>query len=133
MEETNDYVLIQSKKLAEIKNKELQKRSANLETPLSEASIEATAVIEVINYIYENNEYYMHKSLEYIKPSTVTVNITEKEVEKISEDEARIREILKDPSSVFVGLSAEGLHVWINQAKKYYIEPELNRINRIQY
>ena len=133
MEETNDYVLIQSKKLAEIKYKALQKRSANLETPLSEASIEATAVIEVINYIYENNEYYMHKSLEYIKPSTVTVNITEKEVEKISEDEARIREILKDPSSVFVGLSAEGLHVWINQAKKYYIEPELNRINRIQY
>jgi len=133
MEETNDYVLIQSKKLAEIKYKALQKRSANLETPLSEASIEATAVIEVINYIYENNEYYMHKSPEYIKPSTVTVNITEKLVEKISEDEARIREILKDPSSVFVGLSAEGLHVWINQAKKYYLEPELNRINRIQY
>ena len=66
-------------------------------------------------------------------PNGYNVHITEKLVEKISEDEARIREILKDPSSVFVGLSAEGLHVWINQAKKYYIEPELNRINRIQY
>jgi hypothetical protein len=66
-------------------------------------------------------------------PNGYNIYITEKEVEKISEDEARIREILNDPSSVFVGLSAEGLHVWINQAKKYYIEPELNRINRIQY
>ena len=157
MEETNDYVLIESKKLAEIKYKALQKRAANLERPLSEASIEATAVIEVINYIYENNEYYVYKSPEYVKtdtediagewllprafkkesgehiPNGYNVHITEKLVEKISEDEARIREILKDPSSVFVGLSAEGLHVWINQAKKYYLEPELNRINRIQY
>jgi len=57
MDETNDYVLIQSKKLAEIKYKALQKRSANLERPLSEASIEATTVIDVINYIYENNEW----------------------------------------------------------------------------
>ena len=133
IQEAKEYVVIESKKLAEIKYKALQKRAANLETPLSEASIEATAVIEVINYMYENNEYYMHKSPEYIKPGMITVNITEKLVEKISEDEARIREILKDPSSVFVGLSAEGLHVWINQAKKYYLEPELNRINRIQY
>jgi len=70
---------------------------------------------------------------EYFKPNTVTIK--EKEVEKISEDEARIREILNDPSSVFVGYSQEGynLHIWINQGKKYYIEPELNRINRIEY
>ena len=63
-----------------------------------------------------------------------TVTIKEKEVEKISEDEARIREILNDPSSYFVGYSQEGynLHIWINQGKKYYIEPELNRINRIE-
>lgn len=133
IQEAKEYIVIESKKLAEIKYKALQKRAANLETPLSEASVEATAVIEVINYIYENNEYYMHKSPEYIKPGMITVNISEKLVEKISEDEARIREILKDPSSVFVGLSAEGLHVWINQGKKYYLEPELNRINRIQY
>jgi hypothetical protein len=60
--------------------------------------------------------------------------ITEREVEKISEDEARIREILNDPSSVFVGYSQEGynLHIWINQGVKYYIEPELNRINKIE-
>ena len=134
IQEAKEYIVIESKKLAEIKYKALQKRSANLETPLSEASIEATAVIEVINYMYENNEYYMHKSPEYIKPGMITVNISEKEVEKISEDEARIREILKDPSSVFVGYSQEGynLHIWINQGKKYYIEPELNRINRIE-
>ena len=130
-----EYVLVESKKLAEIKYKALQKLAANQERPLSEASIEAAAVIEVINYIYENNEYYMHKSPEYIKPGMITVNITEKEVEKISEDEVRIREILKDPSSVFVGYSQEGynLHIWINQGKKYYIEPELNRINKIEY
>ena len=158
MEETNDYVLIQSKKLAEIKYKALQKRAANLERPLSEASIEATAVIEVINYIYENNEYYVHKSPEYVKtdtedtagewllprafkkesgeyiPNGYNVHVKEKEVEKISEDEARIREILNDPSSMFVGYSQEGynLHIWINQGKKYYIEPELNRINKIE-
>ena len=57
IQEAKEYVLIQSKKLAEIKYKALQKRAANLETPLSEASIEATAVIEVINYMYENNEW----------------------------------------------------------------------------
>ena len=130
-----EYVLVEGKKLAEIKYKALQKLAANQERPLSEASIEAAAAIEVINYIYENNEYYMHKSPEYIKPGMITVNITEKEVEKISEDEVRIREILKDPSSVFVGYSQEGynLHIWINQGKKYYIEPELNRINKIEY
>jgi hypothetical protein len=60
--------------------------------------------------------------------------IKEKEVKKISEDEARIQEILNDPSSVFVGYSQEGynLHIWINQGRKYYIEPELNIINKIE-
>ena len=65
----------------------------------------------------------------------ICVNFKEKEIEKISEDEVRIREVLKDPSSVFVGYSQEGynLHIWINQGKKYYIEPELNIINKIEY
>jgi hypothetical protein len=94
--------------------------------------------IEMITTKEEDNKEWLlprafkKESGEHI-PNGYNIYITEKEVEKISEDEARIREILKDPSSVFVGLSAEGLHVWINQAKKYYIEPELNRINRIQY
>ena len=57
IQEVKEYVVIESKKLAEIKYKALQKRAANLERPLSEASIEATAVIEVINYMYENNEW----------------------------------------------------------------------------
>jgi hypothetical protein len=141
MEETNDYVLIQSKKLAEIKYKALQKRAANLERPLSEASIEATVVIEVVNYIYENNEWFnIHNRSKsdktgYQEFRYTKFKIIEKEIEKISEDEARIREILNDPSSYFVGYSQEGynLHIWINQGKKYYIEPELNRINRIEY
>jgi hypothetical protein len=60
------------------------------------------------------------------------IYIKEKEVEKISEDEARIREIINDPSSVFVGLSKESLYIWMHQGIKYYIEPELNIINKIE-
>ena len=77
---------------------------------------------------------FKKESGEYI-PNGYNAYIKEKEVEKISEDEARIREILNDPSSYFVGYSQEGynLHIWINQGKKYYIEPELNRINRIEH
>ena len=136
-----EYVLVESKKLAEIKYKALQKLAANKERPLSEACIEARAVIQVINTMYEMNEWFDihnrsksdktgYQELRYTK-----FKIIEKEVEKISEDEVRIREILKDPSSVFVGYSQEGynLHIWINQGKKYYIEPELNRINKIEY
>jgi hypothetical protein len=55
--EDKRYVLIESTKLAEIKYKALQKRSANYQRPLSEESIEAKAVIDVINYVYEYNEW----------------------------------------------------------------------------
>jgi hypothetical protein len=59
-----EYVLVESIKLAEIKYKALQKLAANKERPLSEASIEARAVIEVINYLYENNEWFdMHNRI----------------------------------------------------------------------
>ena len=83
----------------------------------------------------EYDPEYLKQSLEHIKPGMICVNFKEKEIEKISEDEVRIREVLKDPSSVFVGYSQEGynLHIWINQGKKYYIEPELNIINKIEY
>jgi hypothetical protein len=57
MADAKEYILIDSKKLAEIKYKALQKKAANLERPLSEESIEAKAVIDVINYIYEYNEW----------------------------------------------------------------------------
>ena len=70
----NEYIIIESTKIAEIKYKALQKLAANNERPLSEASIEARAVIEVVNYIYENNEYRMHKTPEYIKPGMITIN-----------------------------------------------------------
>ena len=53
-----EYVLVESKKLAEIKYKALQKLAANKERPLSEASIEARAVIQVINTMYEMNEWF---------------------------------------------------------------------------
>ena len=146
--ENKEYILVDSKKIAEIKYKALQKLAANMERPISESSIEAKAVIDVVNYLYENNE--MHNNSEYDKewllprafkkesgehiPNGYNIYIREREIEKISEDEARIREILNDPSSMFVGYSQEGynLHIWINQGKKYYIEPELNRINRIE-
>jgi len=55
--ENKEYILIDSKKVAEIKYKALQKLAANMERPISESSIEAKAVIDVINYIYENNEW----------------------------------------------------------------------------
>ena len=50
-----EYILIDSEKVAEIKYKALQKLAANRERPLSEANIEARAVIDVVNYLYENN------------------------------------------------------------------------------
>jgi hypothetical protein len=55
--ENKEYILIDSEKVAEIKYKALQKLAANRERPLSEASIEARAVIDVVNYLYENNEW----------------------------------------------------------------------------
>ena len=136
-----EYILVESIKLAEIKYKALQKLAANQERPLSEACIEARAVIQVINTMYEMNEWFdIHNRIKsdktgYQELRYTKFKIIEKEIEKISEDEVRIREILKDPSSVFVGYSQEGynLHIWINQGKKYYIEPELNIINKIEY
>ena len=53
-----EYVLVESKKLAEIKYKALQKLATNQERPLSEACIEARAVIQVINTMYEMNEWF---------------------------------------------------------------------------
>jgi len=51
-----DKLIVDSKKVAEIKYKALQKLAANQDRPLSEASIEAKAVIEVINELYQLNE-----------------------------------------------------------------------------
>ena len=53
-----EYILVESIKLAEIKYKALQKLAANQERPLSEACIEARAVIQVINTMYEMNEWF---------------------------------------------------------------------------
>ena len=53
--ENKEYILIDSEKVAKIKYEALQKLAANEERPLSEAVIEAKAVIDVVNYLYENN------------------------------------------------------------------------------
>lgn len=53
-----EYILIDSEKVAKIKYEALQKLAANMERPLSEAVIEAKAVIEVVNYLYENNVWF---------------------------------------------------------------------------
>ena len=55
--ENKEYILIDSEKVAKIKYEALQKLAANMERPLSEAVIEAKAVIDVVNYLYENNEW----------------------------------------------------------------------------
>jgi len=136
-----EYILIDRLKIVNIEDAALQKLARHSGEPLSEASIEARAVLQVVNYLYENNEWIdIHNRDKSDKTGYqdfryTEFKIREREIEKISEDEARIREILNDPSSMFVGYSQEGynLHIWINQGKKYYIEPELNRINRIEY
>ena len=55
--ENKEYILIDSEKVAKIKYEALQKLAANMERPLSEAVIEAKVVIDVVNYLYENNEW----------------------------------------------------------------------------
>jgi hypothetical protein len=72
--ENKEYILIDSEKVAKIKYEALQKLARHSGEPLSEASIEARAVIDVVNYLYENNEYYIHKSPEHIKPGMIYVN-----------------------------------------------------------
>ena len=56
--ENKEYILIDSEKVAKIKYEALQKLAANEGRPLSEASIEARAVLQVVNYLYENNEWF---------------------------------------------------------------------------
>jgi hypothetical protein len=53
----NEYILIDSEKVAKIKHEALQKQARHSGEPLSEASIEARAVLDVVNYLYENNEW----------------------------------------------------------------------------
>ena len=54
---SNEYILIDSEKVAKIKYEALQKLARHSGEPLSEASIEARAVLQVVNYLYENNEW----------------------------------------------------------------------------
>ena len=54
---SKEYILIDSEKVAKIKYEALQKIARHSGEPLSEASIEARAVLQVVNYLYENNEW----------------------------------------------------------------------------
>ena len=53
-----EYILIDSEKVAKIKYEALQKLARHSGEPLSEASIEARAVLQVVNYLYENNVWF---------------------------------------------------------------------------
>jgi hypothetical protein len=50
-----EYILIDRLKIVNIEDAALHKLAANEGRPLSEASIEARAVLQVVNYLYENN------------------------------------------------------------------------------
>lgn len=52
---TKEYILIDRTKIVNIEEQALNKALANKDRPLSEASIEAKAVLQVVNYLYENN------------------------------------------------------------------------------
>jgi hypothetical protein len=49
------YILVDREKIVNIEDKALQKLARHSGEPLSEASIEARAVLQVVNYLYENN------------------------------------------------------------------------------
>jgi hypothetical protein len=53
--ENKEYILIESEKVMEIGYEALRKLGVNKERPLSEANIEAKAVLDVVNYLFENN------------------------------------------------------------------------------
>jgi len=55
--ENKEYILIESEKVMEIGYEALRKLGANKERPLSEANIEAKAVLDVVNYLFKNNKY----------------------------------------------------------------------------
>ncbi len=57
---SKEYILIDSEKVAKIKYEALQKLARHSGEPLSEASIEARAVLQVVNYLYENNEWIIY-------------------------------------------------------------------------
>jgi len=68
-----DKLIVDSKKVAEIKYKALQKLAANQDRPLSEASIEAKAVIEVINELYQLNEVSPQDPAVYKRRDNTTI------------------------------------------------------------
>lgn len=52
-----EFIVIERKKIDEIEKTAKLKLEANIGRPLSESSIEAKAVLDVVKYIKENNIY----------------------------------------------------------------------------
>ena len=67
----NQYILVYSEEIAKIKHEALQKLAANKERPLSEASIEARSVLQVVNYLFEHNRFDGWWETEEKTPETV--------------------------------------------------------------
>ena len=57
MSKPKRYILIDRLRIVDIEEQALSKLAANKERPLSEASIEAMAVLQIVNYLYEIDEY----------------------------------------------------------------------------
>jgi hypothetical protein len=57
MSKPKRYILVDRLRIVDIEEQALSKLVANKERPLSEASIEARAVLQVVNYLYEIDEY----------------------------------------------------------------------------
>lgn len=53
----DQYILVYSEEIAKIKHEALQKQARHSGEPLSEASIEARAVLQVVNYLFEHNRF----------------------------------------------------------------------------
>ena len=57
MSKPKRYILVDRLRIVDIEEQALSKLAANKERPLSEASIEAMAVLQIVNYLYEIDEY----------------------------------------------------------------------------
>lgn len=57
MSKPKRYILVDRLRVVDLEEQAIQKLAANKERPLSEASIEARAVLQVVNYLYEIDEW----------------------------------------------------------------------------
>ena len=110
---SKQYVLIDRLKLVAIEEASLKKAMANSEQPLSEASIEAKAVLQVVNYMYENNEWVdVMNNMKYDPQHKTTYNKDEVEV-------APLGSPLNEPFHMNIEYNNKSAVQWL---KQQYIE-----------